>query len=320
MKDREKTSKSVNSCIRKLSMSYAFVFICQPGHLEIKTILLTISLKYFLKCDHELIVVIPRPASVWGEPDKLTLDVLDKLGVRIFEINNEISSPRHPGGGYVNKTFCFQTVRTNKDKIIFLDSDMLCLRDFFDNHDLSAAFNARLAASSTEGRWEDIFKKTNIPMPEIKHPATFSGESIPPYFNSGFICVAKEMAFRLGSEWLRSYKILRATDIMADNMAFEEQVALTLALVKLKLKYNTVTEKYNYPLSLRKKISKDQVPYFCHYHAPETLKHSLFILTLIKSFMHQYPESKLILKRQRGFWKDVVNNGPMFIKLKYSLV
>ena len=115
---------------------YGFVFICQQGELEIKSMLLATSLKRYLRCEYELVAAIPEPATRWGSISKNTLDLIQTLGVRTAPVINRINE-NYPIG---NKVACLG-IETQAEKIVFLDSDILCLREFAP--EFNAPFHAK---------------------------------------------------------------------------------------------------------------------------------------------------------------------------------
>ena len=121
-------------------MKYCFVFVCQQGELEIKSMLLAASLKENLRCNYELIAAIPQPESRWGKISENTEKLIKKLGIRKVEIENQIDL-NYPIG---NKVSCFG-IESGADKIIFLDSDILCVRNFNPEKYLIHSFNAKPA-------------------------------------------------------------------------------------------------------------------------------------------------------------------------------
>ena len=179
-------------------MKYCFVFVCQQGPLEIKSALLAASLRRNLRCDYELVAAVPGPASKWGEPAAETYDFLGTLGVRVFPIENIVSDD-YPIG---NKVSCL-AVDSAADKVVFLDSDILCTREFFHEDRFRVPFNAKPADSNTFTRndevWRYVYQKFGLPLPEQRVIATFSREVGLPYFNAGYIAV--EGGSDLAADW-----------------------------------------------------------------------------------------------------------------------
>jgi len=119
----------VSAC--KPVRSYAFIFVCQEGNLEIGSLLLAASLKRFLKCDYELIAAVPSPTDIMGTPNELTKTILAEIGVRIVNIHNTLVSTtrRRKYHLITNKMYCLR-VPTSAEKLIFMDSDYLCYQEF----------------------------------------------------------------------------------------------------------------------------------------------------------------------------------------------
>ncbi len=180
-------------------MKYSFVFVCQQGELEIKSLLLAVSLKRYLRCDHELVVALPQPEALWGKPSDATLRLLESSGVRLVPIGNPIGRD-YPIG---NKLACLG-IETTADKIVFLDSDMLCLREFHHARRFELAFNAKPADlrtfGSEPGEWSRVYAAFGLDVPAVPVLATVSGEAMPPYFNAGMIAVRRDAG--LGSRWV----------------------------------------------------------------------------------------------------------------------
>lgn len=106
-------------------MKYCFIFVCQQGSLELESMLLAASLKRYLRCDYECVAAIPQPATQWGTVSEDTLVFMHDLGVRTVPITNRINE-NYPVG---NKVACLG-IDTPADKLIFLDSDILCGQEF----------------------------------------------------------------------------------------------------------------------------------------------------------------------------------------------
>src|SRR5829696_3659607 len=93
--------------------SYAFVFVCQAGGLENKSLLLAASLKRHLRCDYELIAAVPAPAERWGTLSHDTEGLLKEFGVRVEPVTNDVD-PDYPIG---NKVACMR-LATRADRLV----------------------------------------------------------------------------------------------------------------------------------------------------------------------------------------------------------
>ena len=155
---------------------FSFVFICQSGRLEVDALMLALSLQHFVKCDYELVAALPTPASRWGTPRPEILEQFARMNVRMVEVENQID-PDYPIG---NKISCL-CIPTDKDKQVFVDSDILCLREFSGGEEFSKAFNAKPADVFTFGRDETVWKQAYATMglepPSDRVEATITDEA-----------------------------------------------------------------------------------------------------------------------------------------------
>jgi hypothetical protein len=85
-----------------------------------------ISPVHSIRCDYKCVAAIPQPAAQWGTVSAETLAFMHDFGVRSVPITNRINNENYPIG---NKLACLG-IDTPTDKLIFLDSDILCLREF----------------------------------------------------------------------------------------------------------------------------------------------------------------------------------------------
>ena len=270
---------------KKSPRRFCFVFVCQSGELEVKALLLAASLKRFLRCDYELVAAVPMPMDVWGELSPTTIDVLRRIGVRVEAIENPIDV-RYPIG---NKLACL-TIGTTADKIVFLDSDILCLREFFDSDVFDVAFAAKpadlrtFAASSDV--WEPLYASVGVDVPTLRLPTTVSGEFGLAYFNSGVVFA--DVSVRLGQAWIDCARAIDGVPSMQPQRHWLDQVSLAVAVHKQKLGYSSLGEAFNFPAHL--KPIGDDVPFFCHYHWPKVLRSEPRMMELFASLVAEFPE------------------------------
>ena len=274
-------------------MKYCFVFVCQHGELEVKATLLAASLKRHLRCDHELVAAIPGPEYVWGSPSRVTQDALRSLGVRTVCIENPIG-PDYPIG---NKIACL-SVETDSEKVVFLDSDMLCLREFsgdarFEKWKASAK-PADLATFGAEpARWQRVYTTCGLPPPKETVLSTVSGVSMPPYFNAGFVAIDREVP--LGAEWAGCAGRIDADPTVPDKRPWLDQIALPVALARLGIVPDCVDERYNYPAHL-KPVPMRHLPYFMHYHTPEVIRAEPLANALVAELAAEHEQLRGILE------------------------
>ena len=296
-------------------MKYCFVFVCQQGELEIKSLLLAASLQRFVRCDHELRAAIPQPESIWGKPSFATLELFERLGAGTCGIENPIG-PEYPIG---NKLACLG-IESDADKIIFLDSDMLCMREFHgDRRFEEFHVNAKPADMATWAadpqQWQRAYASCGTGFPQHRVSSTVSGESMPPYFNAGFI--AAHRSSDLAKAWAECARSIDADASIPDKRPWLDQIALPVALSKLALKVDCLDERFNYPAHI-KPIVSDNPPYFCHYHTPEVLCREPLAKSLAQSLMNEHKSLQDIVEANpawNGLLRQPVRKPPILSRV-----
>ena len=315
-------------------MKYSFVFICQQGELEIKAMLLATSLKRYLRCDYELVAAIPQPASRWGTISENTQTLMQTLGIRSVPITNDIDE-NYPIG---NKVACLG-IETSADKIIFLDSDILCLHEFsiFDKNKklrgiFDAPFSAKPADLMTFTDWQRVYDLFQLPLPKRRILSSTSGQLMLPYFNAGVIAVQNGLKF--GQVWEWCCRVIDAEPSITNKRPWLDQIALPVAIQKLTLNYQCLDERFNYPAHL--KPLPDSLPFLCHYHWPSIIRREPRLNQLVVELIKDYPILKQqLLKDQKWaqllkpytlhkshhqwFWKGKISpNRPRYSSLSLS--
>ena len=260
-------------------------------------------------CDYELIAAIP---SGDNQPMEATLKFLEKLGVRIVRIENNTGNP------YNNPIFCMG-IPTDAEKSILMDTDMLCMKDFYHDKRFSdVSFNAKQAHKDKLGPWEDIFKACGVEVPAVRIPTTVSREYIPPYFNAGFAAIDTKYIKDFTKVWLDCHDRIKKAGAIKNGLGhFIPQISMALAMLKLNIGYDLLDERYNHPIRYSPVLEKGGVsPFFCHYHKPEDIlrEPSGAVLGLVKSLAAAYPEIREILRSAPGYcllltntkWKELV--------------
>jgi hypothetical protein len=260
---------------------YAFIFVCQPGRLEAAGLLLAASLKRYLRCDYELIAAVPTPEEDWGELTDTGRALLGKIGVRVAPITNEFGTARP----ITNKISCLQ-VPTDADKLVFLDSDMLCMHEFHDEERFAVQFNATPSGVQTRDPWEAAYRAAGLSMPSVRQPAMVSREIHLPYFSAGFVGINSDVP--LGQAWLECHRAIVQGDSVR-RTRFEEQISLALAVQKLELAYDCLDERYNYPLR-HKAVDSRNPPFFCHYGTRPVVQYEPPLEEVVGSLVGDHPE------------------------------
>ena len=283
---------------------YAFVFVCQAGELEIKALLLAASLKRHLRCAHELIVAVPTPAQTWGEISPTTRELLQQFGASIVPIVNPID-PGYPIG---NKLACID-VPARARKIVFLDSDILCLGDPGFPACLRAPFAAKPADlrtfAASEEVWRPLYAAAGVPMPRLRLATTVSGEFGPPYFNSGVISVDSGLHF--GAAWIDCARTLSKLEAMRDQGHWLDQVSLPIAMGRLGLAYSALDERFNFPAHL--KPLRAQLPIFCHYHWPHVVRQEPLLHRLVRDLAQEHAAIGRAIAAHDD-WKTLLERAP----------
>ncbi len=260
--------------------NYAFIFVCQQGPIEIQVLLLAASLKDNLRCEYELIAAVPTPCEICGKPKNATLDALRELGVRIEYIRNS-KKPESPGDAFMNKFFCFK-IQTSMEKLIFMDSDMLCLREFLGESLPDVDFCAGPAyripkrviktyevLCGLKGNKQDIVKNIF-------------------YFQSSFMVIKTCYAKEFSNIWQKLFSQITNTKSLSHILYLREQILSGVAVKKLGISHALVDESYNYPIS-RKAINYSKLPFFCHYHKPKYFLLEPGLLEKINITFNTYP-------------------------------
>lgn len=281
------------------SQSYAFVFVCQEGALEGLSLLLAASLKRFLSCRHEIIAAVPLPTEKWGNLSPQTLDAFKQMGVRVEYFENLISCEKK-GDPLTNKIYCLR-IPTQMDKIIFLDSDLLCLQTFDPNNKFFGSVSVAPTFQATGKNWDEVYASVSEVVPAERIKTLFSDETQPPYFNSGFIAVDAHLALELTDMWLDSFDKIDRSKAMDNNLYFREQVSLAVAIVRLRYQYTLLDEMYNYWIKY-KPLDCQNLPYFLHHTWPHPpIYHQPYLKQLVRSLTDDHPIIRPFVQRCR--WK-----------------
>ncbi|MBA7522253.1 hypothetical protein ES705_14371 [subsurface metagenome] len=287
---------------------YSFVIIFQKGEIELKSLFLVLSLKKFSNCNYEIIGAIPDMYGRIEYPNDLSIKILDKLGVKIEYIKNTFCHDRSVeiiGDKHANKLFALN-LPLSSDKIIFLDSDMLCLSNFsHKEYFVNNPFLAKQVDVANVTRWPAIYDIFNMPLPDHKIPCTVDNKLLPPYFNAGFIALDTKISSDFSNECIEVFKKLSHPEILSRrlfNPVFRDQISISIAIQKLKIPIATIDESYNYPI--RHKHFFKRLPILVHYHDPITVFNNKL---LYKEFIN-YINSDSELK-------GVITNFPNWEKL-----
>jgi len=274
-------------------MNYCFVFVCQKGELEIKSMLLAASLRENLKGDFDYVVAVPKNSEL----SKTTKLLIKQLKLRVVEIENPIKGD-YPIG---NKIACLN-IETQAKKIIFLDSDILCLKNFDPCDYFLSDFSAKPSDLSTftnnDDTWKKVYDMFNLPLPQERVSTTVSEELILPYFNAGVIAIRNGIGF--GGAWKEVCQTIDSDMSIENKYPWLDQIGLPVAAKKLGIGFNLLDENLNHPSHL--KPLSDSV-YLSHYHEPSVIRREPQLNALVLRLIKKYPLIKKLLSTSEDWSK-----------------
>jgi hypothetical protein len=278
------------------SQSLAFVFVCQAGPLENKALLLAASLKRHVRCEYELIAGVPTPAEIWQTPDRGKMALLERLGVRIVPIVNGIDCSY----GIGNKVSCLR-VASDADRLVFVDTDMLLVGDVGHDRLFELPFSAKpadLARTFGNWHWRRAYAAAGLKPPVGCVATSVYGQLLPPYFNAGFIAVDPRTG--IGDVWLDCCRRIDRKRGVRLKRPHLDQIALPVAVEKLRLKYECLGQRYNFPVHL-KPLDPTSPPLFVHYHTAHVLRREPLLVEEVLSLCDELPRLADILKQDPEF-------------------
>jgi hypothetical protein len=284
-------------------MNFAVCFCVHSGELEIKALLLAVSLRKYWPAEVELIGCIPEnPAS--GGLSIGARHAFESLDVRLVSITNPIGAD-YPIG---NKLLGLD-VPTSADRVIFLDSDILAL-EAVKEEDLATVFGEGFVAKPADlatfqvnhDRWQSIYRACGAAMPDFTVTSTTSGERMHAYFNAGVIAVNANSGF--GSIWSECAKRIDQLPDVPTKRPHLDQIALPVAAVKSGLSFHLIGEDWNFPAHL--KPLPAALPKLCHYHWPEVVAREPALLDAFEELITRHPEITKLAELEEK-WRPAVN-------------
>ena len=239
---------------------YGFVFVCQGGSMEPQAALLAASLRRHVHADALLVAAVPDYPEV-PAPTPAALEFMGRLGVEVRPVSNPVC-PSYP---IANKLGCF-LLDLPVEKLAFLDTDMLCLRDFHGDDALAASrVAARLTdfADLTPEEWGPLRAAAGLGPVRLDHRAIVSGEPIPLCFNAGAIFADTDLG--LGATWVDLARRLNDPARFPRTRPFLDQSTLPMALEVLGGEPLVLDETYNCSSPIRMLDVRD-LPTIVHYY------------------------------------------------------
>lgn len=293
-----------------------FVFVCQGGEWEVKAMLLAASLRRHHGTNFELIAAVPGPPEVWGELSDHTRALIGSLNLRSVSITNPID----PSFAHANKIACLK-VQTEARKLVFLDSDMLCMRPL-ELSDLGCdLLSAKVADLPTFSRdeegWSGAYRAAGVGIPTRRVTTTVDGCQTLPFYNTGVIAICPELARSLAEAWADCCRLVREQPELPDRRLWSDQIGFAVALEKLGIIPRHLEDRWNYPAHLQPLPSED-LPYFAHYHFPSVIAREPILRETVRSLCREHPELRNLCESHRK-WREIVDPSeaalpPTFLK------
>jgi len=280
----------------------AITFIAEPGELAIKALLLGYSLRQNTDTNQiELICLIPEQSKY----EVTIIPYLRKLKIKVETFNNQLliaGKKRMPGDKISNKLYFLQRNRPY-ERVVFLDSDMVCLKKI--SRDMliyNTPLAARLAGYANVSNWDEIYKEFNLPMSTPLFTSTVDNKQTPPYFNAGHINVSGAVASELFEVWLHYFKELSKQEIINKNLfktRNRDQVSLSLAIQKLQIPFSTISTNLNFP---NRKLRMNEDCVIAHYHDPLTLFYNPILRQVYDNMRTDLNIKNSFIRRESPEW------------------
>jgi len=299
---------------------FSFIFVSHRGQILTESVLLGISLAEKNRGKHSVTVAIPKVNNCNLTPEKKIIEFFLSLGIEVKFFKNEyLNSLKSIGVNdwYSNKLYALDVPSKGK-KVVFLDSDILCLtQPKLEERFITIDFNARMAgkANILPAQWYKLYDLFQLPLPDVFFPCLSDGVLAPPYFNSGVVAISRDKREVLSEKWKEAYyKISKEGILNPQNYIFIDQVALALAVQLAGLTYDLLDIQYNF-LSGKKLVNPQKLPIFSHYHSPEKLYRDPFLRLQVQKYMHKYPVLKDLIRKDVR-WNKVFGGQMNYWNLK----
>ena len=292
------------------------VFICQPGNLLLKSLLLAYSLEQHTRLEKYVCI----PEQFQNRIPTTVLNVFKVLNTHIKYFNNAFIAQKkaiEPGDWMSNKFYALQLFN-QENNLLFLDSDIICLQDINlpkSNFD----FAAKPADFSTQANWELLFNEFSTKATGRVTHATVEITPSPPYFNSGVLWLGHLKFNQFLSDWMATFMALSKDNGATGqyDMYHRDQIAFTLAIEKLNLGYLELTETHNFPARRRDELSKKTI--FAHYHDVFTIHKHQRLRAIFEKFMHEFPEVSDLYNKSLS-WKWLHKNAEIRLMLYQKFI
>lgn len=277
-----------------------FYLICDNKDLEVKTLLIILLLrKYLKKEDFDISILYPET----NRRRTKSIEIFNSLGYNTIPFRNELNDYKNrgilPGDRVSNKLYFIKYTSSNESRSIFLDSDMMLINKFNINDLITnVPFSAKQVDRANVTKWNEIYSFFGMKMPDIRELCTVDNILLPPYFNAGFISIKPSIAKDLFHSWAGFYKQLSDPKVLRNgfyNPFNRDQVSLALSVQELGLDVKMLPEEFNYPVR-SKPLSNNVI--FAHYHDPQTIYRNLTLRALFFEVLSEHTDLLKLVKRE----------------------
>lgn len=246
----------------------SFVFVCEPGKLENKAIVLAASFRRRLGSEAELVAAIPQYDARANAVSARTAAIFDRLGVRTVPFDSPF------GRAYLigNKLACLGLPLHNRVRF-FLDTDIFVCRAADDlpepARQLSEGPPAVAGVPAThchvsDAEWTALYRKFALGDPPRSQRNMSARQAHPPYLNTGVV------GTNAGPWFAQAWQTV-AQAILDDPSVrqllkhpWADQVALPIAVAQSDLQLVTLGTDWNFP-SWSARARTGRPPVFYHY-------------------------------------------------------
>lgn len=237
------------------------IFMVEPGYVEWQAILLSCSIREHKKCEGKITGYCREEKM--GDLKRETVQLLKKFNIDIVPITNPFS-PAYPQGNKV--AACLQ--HKNDGPTLFLDTDMMIMRDVY----FSEAFSensvsmAKATATWNAGEdhlshWETAYRACGV------EPALSlaKGGRVTDYYNAGFVLYDGATSF--SENWMECCLTIDGLDV-PNRRPWLDQIALPIAARKSELGINALDRKWNRALNNDVPLKDNAIVVHYHTHRP----------------------------------------------------
>ncbi len=303
-----------------MSDTSCIIFICEPGELEIKSVLLSYSLRKHDIPERRVIANIPKHLEKFIKPETLEVFKQLRVEVRHFE-NNSLSGLNNkniPGDGMSNKFSALRNLNPETN-YLFLDSDILCIND------LSHLFHgetikAKPADVILKTDWQRIYEIASLAYPKETISCTVDNNPSPPYFNTGVLYLPGRIIRNLTEHWEKYFMLFTKQEILLKKIFtpfHRDQVAFALAVVELDLSLNQLSELDNFPIRRRDETDYRTIR-LVHYHDFKTILVNNMLFDYFRLFTCCFSTASAIVEGTKP-WSTIFVYPVFILRLVYKI-